>query len=66
MGATYLAYVNGQLVGSVEDPYIAESPSQTGYAGLYVLSSSKVAVFNDFAIYPVPPPYQPLLHGLGL
>jgi hypothetical protein len=66
IGATYLAYVNGQLVGSVEDPYAAESPSQTGYAGLYVLTSSTMAVFNDFAIYPAPPPYQPLLHGLGL
>ena len=65
-GATYLAYVNGQLLGSVEDPYAAESPSQTGYPGLYVLSSSTTGVFNDFAIYPAPPPYQPLLHGLGL
>ena len=66
IGTHIYAYVNGQLVGSVEDPYAAASRATSGYAGLYVLTSSTMAVFNDFAIYPAPPPYQPLLHGLGL
>ncbi len=66
VGTTYLCYVNGQFVGGGVDSYASASSPRTGYAGLFVRAPSTVAVFNDFAIYPAPSPYQPLLHGLGL
>ena len=66
VGTTYLCYVNGQFVGGGVDSYASASSPHSGYAGLFVRAPSTVAVFNDFAIYPAPPPYQPLLHGLGL
>lgn len=64
IGQYYLCYVNGQFVGGVKDAYHDASPPHPGYAGLYVSAPSTVAVFNDFAIYPVPPPHQPLFPGL--
>jgi hypothetical protein len=33
------------------------------YIGLDVEDNTTIGVFNDFAVYPAPPPYQPLLHG---
>jgi hypothetical protein len=66
VGTTYLCYVNGQFVGGGVDSYASASSPHSGYAGLFVRAPSTVDVFNDFAIYPAPPPYQPLLHGLGL
>jgi hypothetical protein len=61
VGAMYYAYANGQLLGSVYDPYAAPPAPHSGYAGLW--EQGTTATFNDFAIYPAPPPYQPLLHG---
>ena len=66
VGTTYLCYVNGQFVGGGVDSYASASSPRTGYAGLFVRAPSTVAVFNDFAIYPAPSPYQPLLHGPDL
>lgn len=63
MGNRYLCYINGVFVGAAEDAYAPLSPP-TGYAGLFVLDRTAAAVFNDFAVYPAPPPYQPLLGGL--
>jgi hypothetical protein len=63
VGRTYLCYINGQLVGGAVDSSPKASPPHPGYVGLYVLGDS-VAVFNDFAVYPAPPPYTPL-PGLG-
>ena len=59
MGNRYLCYINGVFVGATEDAY-APSSLPTGYAGLFVLDHTAAAVFNDFAVYPAPLPYQPL------
>lgn|GEM_PF-1583164 len=63
VGAMYYAYAyaNGQFLGSIYDPYALPPAPQSGYVGLWALATT--ATFNDFAIYPAPPPYQPLLHG---
>jgi hypothetical protein len=58
----YQCYINGHIVGRDIDSSM--SPSTYGYAGLYINDLSTTAVFNDFAVFPAPPPYQPLLHGL--
>jgi hypothetical protein len=62
IGTMCYAYANGQLLGSVHDPYAFPPAPQSGYVGLQVLTFAPIT-FNDFAIYPAPPPYQPLLHG---
>lgn len=62
IGTMCYAYANGQLLGSVHDPYAFPPASQSGYVGLQVLTFAPIT-FNDFAIYPAPSPYQPLLHG---
>jgi hypothetical protein len=62
----YLCYINGQFVGRDVDSTVIPSSPKFGYPGLYVNDDTTTGVFNDFAIYPAPPPYQPLLHGLGL
>jgi hypothetical protein len=62
IGTMCYAYANGQLLGSVHDPYAFPPAPQSGYVGLQVLTFAPIT-FNDFAIYPTPPPYQPLLHG---
>ncbi len=65
VGAMYYAYANGQFLGSVYDPYAAPPAPHSGYAGLFALGFT-AATFNDFAVYPAPPPFQPLFHGLGI
>ncbi|HKW20757.1 MAG TPA: hypothetical protein VJO13_05235 [Ktedonobacterales bacterium] len=62
IGTMCYAYANGQLLGSVHDPYAFPPAPQSGYMGLQVLTFAPIT-FNDFAIYPAPPPYQPLFHG---
>ena len=58
----YLGYINDQLVAIID----ASGASANGHVssiGLDVEDNTTTGVFNDFAIYPAPPPYQPLLHG---
>jgi len=62
IGIMCYAYANGQLLGSIHDPYAFPPAPQSGYVGLQVLTFAPIT-FNDFAIYPAPPAYQPLLHG---
>lgn len=58
----YLGYINGQLV-AISDGVSASAGDHLSYIGLDVEDNTTIGVFNDFAIYPAPPPYQPLLHG---
>ncbi len=66
-GTEYLCYINGQFVGRDVDTTVTPSSPKFGYPGLYVNDDATTGVFNDFADLSIaPPPYQPLLHGLGL
>jgi hypothetical protein len=61
-GNEYLLYINGEIVTHATDA----TPPPAGhlsYIGLDVEDNTTIGVFNDFAVYPAPPPYQPLLHG---
>ena len=58
----YLGFINGQLV-AISDGVGASAGDHLSYVGLDVEDNTTTGVFNDFAIYPAPPPYQPLLHG---
>lgn len=63
-GTEYLCYINGQLVGRDVDSTVTRSSPRFGSSGLFLNDNTTVGVFNDFAIYEAPPPYQPLFHGL--
>ena len=52
-GDSYLYFLNGQLVGSYTDSYIATPRS--GRAGVVVLDGTTSGAFNNFAVYPVQP-----------
>jgi hypothetical protein len=58
----YLGYINDQLV-AISDISGATTSGHLSYIGLDVEDNTTTGVFNDFAVYPAPPPYQPLLHG---
>ncbi len=62
-GAEYLCYINGQFVARDVDSTVTPSSPKFGYPGLFVNDDTTTGVFNDFAVYDLPPPYQPLLHG---
>lgn len=63
-GGEYLYYVNGQFVGRYLETGSTLPLEHYGDPGIFLSDDSTTGVFNDFAIYPAPPPYQPLLHGL--
>lgn len=63
-GKEYLCYINGQFIARDADSTVTPSSPRVGYAGLFVNDDTTTGVFNDFAVYAAPPPYQPLFHGL--
>lgn len=58
----YLCYVNDQLI-AIDGVSDASTKGHLSYIGLDVEDNTTIGVFNNFAIYPAPSPYQPLLHG---
>jgi hypothetical protein len=62
-GREYLCYINGQFVARDVDSTVTPSSPMFGYPGLFINDDATTGVFNDFAVYDLPPPYQPLLHG---
>ncbi len=62
-GTEYLCYINGQFVARDVDSTVTSSSPKFGYPGVFVNDDTTTGVFNDFAVYDLPPPYQPQLHG---
>lgn len=62
-GNEYLCYINGQFVARVVDSTLTPSSPKSGYVGVYI-NDAVTGIFDNFALYPAPPPYQPLLGGL--
>ncbi len=65
-GSEYLCYINGQFLAREVDSTVTPSSPKYGYPGLFVNDDTTTGVFNDFAVYDLPPAYQPLFHGLEL
>lgn len=53
-GDRYLCYINGSLVMSYDDN--GHVTPRTGHVGLYLNDGAVEGVFNDFTVYPAPPP----------
>jgi len=62
-GNEYLCYINGQFVARVLDSTLTPSSPKSGYVGVYI-NDAVTGIFDNFALYTAPPPYQPLLGGL--
>lgn len=62
-GNEYLCYINGQFVARVLDSTLTPSSPKSGYVGVYI-NDAVTGIFDNFALYPAPQPYQPLLGRL--